>query len=200
MHAGIFYGKQMNMDKAEKFFNMSWELSKKFYQNHPLRSEKRVISERKDFEAEFCHDKGAVLADADQCKKAEGLLLQSLEKKLELLGKDSAHPDIRYHALGNVYLGLMQPQKAIEYQEKAIEHFKSSPHNNLEPTYQSMAICFEKQGNYKDCLKYYKMAMETANKAYPSCHPRLADYKRRIACAYLYLRNLEEAEKYLNEA
>ena len=133
MHAGIFYGKQMNMDKAEKFFNMSWELSKKFYQNHPLRSEKRVISVRKDFEAEFCHNKGAVLADAYQCEKAEELLLQSLEIKLELLGKDSIHPDIglRYHALGNVYLGLMLLQKAIEYQEKAMEHFKSSPHNNL---------------------------------------------------------------------
>ena len=116
------------MDKAEKFFNMSWELSKKFYQNHPLRSEKRVIRERKDIEAEFCHNKGAVLADADQCKKAEELLLQSLEIELELLGKNSIHPDmgLRYHALSNVYLGFMQPQKAIEYQEKALEHFKSS--------------------------------------------------------------------------
>ena len=63
------------MDKAENFFNMSWELSKKFYQNHPLRSEKRVIRERKGFEAEFCHNKGAVLADADQYKKAKAGVL-----------------------------------------------------------------------------------------------------------------------------
>ena len=100
MHAGIFYGKQMNMEKAEKFFNILWEHSKKFYQNHPLRSEKRVISEKKDFEAEFCKTKELYSLMQTNAKKLKGYCC-----------KNSIHPDkgLQYHALGNAYLGLMQP-------------------------------------------------------------------------------------------
>ena len=44
------------------------------------------------------------------------------------------------------------------------------------------------------------MALETARKAYPSCHQKLADYKLRIACAYLHQQNLDKARKHLDEA
>ena len=114
MHAGIFYHKHRNMDKAQESFEMSWNHSTKYYHGHALKSDKRVINERKDFQAEFCHNKGCVIATADQYEKAEGLFLRSLDIKLELLGKNSVNADIRlrYHALGNVYCGLHRGSKS----------------------------------------------------------------------------------------
>ena len=81
-----------------------------------------------------------------------------------------------------------------------MEHFKSSPHNNFEEIYELMAIGFGKLGSFKHCIKYYKMAMQTATDAYPHLCQRLAGYKRRIASAYLHQENLNEAKKYLDEA
>ena len=93
---------------------MSWDHCTQYYQGHPLKSDQQVIIERKNFEAEFCHNKGCVIATADQYEKAEGLFLRSLDIKLELLSKNSVHPDIRlrYHALGNVYCGLHRGSKS----------------------------------------------------------------------------------------
>ena len=100
-------------------FEMSWDHCTQYYQGHPLKSDQQVINERKNFEAEFCHNKGCVVATADQYKKAEELLLRSLDIKLELYVQAlclelDVHPDIRlrYHALGNVYCGLHRGSKS----------------------------------------------------------------------------------------
>ena len=87
-------------------------------------------------------------------------------------------------------------QKANKYCTKAMEHFQSSPHNNFEHIYECMANGFMKLGNINDCLRYYKMTMETASDAFPHLRQRLASYKRRIASAYLHQQNLNETRKY----
>ena len=206
MHIGIFYGRNLtNLSKAEEYFEKSWNFYlslQKRLANNLKELKKRFPNYSEMFESEFCYYKGVTLSDSKEYVKAEKLLLRCLELRLKLYGNRSASSGVgwTYHALGNVYAGLGQPIKAMEYQQKSQQHLQSNPHNNKDTIYMSMALDAEDQGNYQDCEKYYRMALEAASKSLPSKHPSLADFQRRVACALMFQRKLTEAKKYLELA
>lgn len=199
LHTGMFYGRLMhNLEKAEEYFDKSWRAHMK---KAPL-IDKYIHNGSKCFKAAFYQNKGSVLSDAKQYQRAEKLLIKSLEINQELYGKNSAvsGAGLLYHALGNVYNGLGQPQKALEYQTKAQQYFKSSPSNNIDQIHISQALASEEQGNYLDCEKYYRMALASAENSFPSNDPRIADLHRRIACALMFQQKWTVAKKHLDTA
>ncbi|WP_296150544.1 histidine kinase [uncultured Flavobacterium sp.] len=149
--------------------------------------------------------KAALYVRMNQDDKAIPLIFTAIkyfEKDKEYYVDDMAYA---YSALGQIYIGQKQHQKAIAYNEKAILYYDDSyaqePDDHTSYlkclAYGNIAYSYSSLHKYEEAVGYCGKALEISRKI--KNHTITGLFLSRLGNAKMHLNELDEAEKIFNE-
>ncbi|CAF1261602.1 unnamed protein product [Adineta steineri] len=142
---------------------------------------------------------GKLLLKIGQFNKAEEFYNVLLEQTT-----DESEKGLPYNQLGFVHWNQGDYEKAICYNEKAIDIRQNtlpSNHPDLAHSYNNIGLVYHSIGEYSKALSFFEKALEIREKTLPSNHPDLAYSYNNIGLVYHqmgeYLKTLSYYEKAL---
>jgi len=135
-------------------------------------------------------------------KQAEDNQLISFQTRRSLFPAD--HPEIAaaYNDLGLMYSDI-DPDKALEYYEKALPIYKKAygeNHAKIAQAYTNIASMYNKLELYGDAQNNFETALKIWKKLYPSGHPNQALVLLNLGRTYEQLKNTKAAKGYYRAA
>ncbi|CAF2970799.1 unnamed protein product [Rotaria sp. Silwood2] len=143
---------------------------------------------------------GSTLLKAKQIEEAMINCTKALDLGFELVNGDTSHPSLNsyYHNLGAIYSQQGELEKALEYQQKALEIFikkvEDPQHPETGQMYNNLAITYHE-------LKKYQLALEFFEKAINSFKQPSAENPRLLAQTYINIGSVyEDLDEWQKEA
>ena len=154
-------------------------------------------------EGHFLYTKGLLYCRSRDYKKAAEFFKSSLDHLEEPLKLDTNVARC-YNALGNCYLGLNRPEKALDFYNQALkmrEELSGSDYHYDMPVYKNqIGKVHEDKGEYDEAVKCYKEALELLQKLKCLGYEDEALFRRNLGNVYLRQEKYKEAEKEAEEA
>ena len=151
----------------------------------------------------FLYTQGVLYCQNRDYKKAAEFLKSSLDH-LEGPLKLDTNLARCYNALGNCYLGLNRPEKALEFHNKALkmrEELSGSDYHYDMPVYKNqIGKVHEDKGEYDEAVKCYKDALELLEELKCLEYKDEALFRSNLANVYVCQEKYKEAEEEANKA
>ena len=100
------------------------------------------------------------------CKEIEPAAMYCLNA-VEILDKKGVTNDVhKYQSLGEIFYNTRDYERGIYYIRRAVENEKDTSHEarvNTMSRWNTVALCWQKMGNYDSAFHYYDVAMQMAN-------------------------------------
>lgn len=134
--------------------------------------------------------------------QAEEFEIAALQLNRKVKGESSEEVAASYNNLGLIYLAS-DPDKAIEYYEKALNTYKeihNTNHPKMAIANTNLGIAYNQLKLFGDAINYFETAQKIWEKIYPNGHPNQSIVLRNLGRAYALQKNPKAAIDYYKQA